>query len=97
MVLSQTKDRVVLTKSTLIAHDPEYIQEKFFSEEDMLSVPQNPFKYPRETLKDTAFRESQSLFSFCYFTTQSFVVLDKKSRSYNHFSILISCYTVKPK
>ena len=31
----------------------------FFSDEDMESVPQAPFKYLRETFKDTAFRASQ--------------------------------------
>ena len=30
-----------------------------FSDEDMQSVPQAPFKYLRETFKDTAFRASQ--------------------------------------
>ena len=33
-------------------HDLEYIQNFFgFSEEDMLIIPQDPFKYLRETLK----------------------------------------------
>ena len=30
-----------------------------FSDEDMPNVPQNPFKYLKETFKDTAFRASQ--------------------------------------
>ena len=30
----------------------------------------------------------QSLFSFCYFATLSFVVMDKKSRSYNNEHVL---------
>ena len=50
----------MLTIGNEILHDLEYIHEKFgFSEEDMLSIPQNPFKYLRETFKDTAFRASQ--------------------------------------
>ena len=45
-VLIILKDiRMKLTKGNLISHDLEYIQERFgFSDEDMLSVPQNPFK-----------------------------------------------------
>ena len=36
------------------------IQEKFgFFDEDMQSVPQDPFIYLREIFKDTAFRASQ--------------------------------------
>ena len=38
----------------------ENIREKFdFTEEDMQSVPQNPFTYLKNTFKDTAFRASQ--------------------------------------
>ena len=45
--------RMIITEGHIITHDLEYIQEKFgFSEEDMLSVPQNTFKYARETFKD---------------------------------------------
>ena len=38
----------------------QYLQEKFgFSDEDMQSVPQDPFKYLREIFKNTAFRAYQ--------------------------------------
>ena len=41
-----TKDiRLALTKVNLKSHDLLYLQEKFgFSDEDMQSVPQDPFK-----------------------------------------------------
>ena len=52
--------RLALIKDNLISHDLWYLQDKFgFSDEDMQSVPQAPFKYLRETFKDTAFRASQ--------------------------------------
>ena len=51
---------MALIKANLISHDLWYLQDKFgFSDEDMQSVPQAPFKYLRETFKDTAFRASQ--------------------------------------
>ena len=51
---------MALIKVNLIAHDLEYLQDKFgFSDEDMQNVPQAPFKYLREIFKDTAFRTSQ--------------------------------------
>ena len=47
-------------KVNIISHDLGCLQDKFgFSDEDMQSVPQAPFKYLRETFKDTAFRASQ--------------------------------------
>ena len=52
--------RLALMKVNLISHDLGYLQEKFgFSDEDMQSVPQAPFKYSRETFKDKAFSASQ--------------------------------------
>ena len=44
--------RLALIKDNLISHDLGYLQDKFgFSDEDMQSVPQAPFKYLRETFK----------------------------------------------
>ncbi len=51
--------RLALIKTNLISHDIWYLQDKFgFSDEEMQSVPQAPFKYKWETFKDTAFRAS---------------------------------------
>ena len=42
-------------------HGLLYLLEKFgFSDEDRKNVPQDPFKYLRETIKNTAFRASQN-------------------------------------
>ena len=44
--------RLALIKVNLISHDLVYLQEKFgYSDEDMQSVPQDPFKYLRDILQ----------------------------------------------
>ena len=46
--------RLALIKVNPISHDLRYLQDEFgFSDEDMQSVPQAPFKYLRETFKDS--------------------------------------------
>ena len=61
-IMASKDIRLALIKLNLISHDLGYLQEKFgFSDDDMEILPQAPFKYLRETFKDTPFRASQYL------------------------------------
>lgn len=57
----KTKDiRVAITNISTITYDLAYLRDKFgFSNADMAQVPQNPYSYLRQVVKDTGFRAFQ--------------------------------------